>query len=82
MIVKKVNTIKFPYDALDGMEVLANVRYRGKTSLGKVTCLGNETVRIDFIHQVKAITAGQSTVFYDPNNPTDVVGGGHIHEVL
>lgn len=82
MIVKKINTIKVDYDALDGMEVLANVRYRGKTTLGKVTCLGDETVRVDFNHQVRTITAGQSTVFYDPNNPADVIGGGHIHEVL
>lgn len=82
MVVKKVNTIKVDYDALDGMEVLANVRYRGKSSLAKITCLGDEMVRVDFIHQVRTITAGQSTVFYDPNNPADVIGGGHIHEVL
>lgn len=82
MIVKKVNTIKVDYDTLDGMEVLANVRYRGKTTLGKITCLGNEALRIDFNHQVRTITAGQSTVFYDPNNPMDVIGGGHIHEVI
>jgi len=63
MIVKKVNTIKVDYDALDGMEVLANVRYRGKTTLGKITCLGDESVRIDFNHQVRTITAGQSSVF-------------------
>jgi tRNA-specific 2-thiouridylase len=82
MIVNKINTIKYSYDELDGMEVLANVRYRGRTVLGKVTCLGNESVRVDFYHQVRAITAGQSSVFYDPENPTDVIGGGHIHEVL
>jgi tRNA-specific 2-thiouridylase len=82
MIVKNVNTIKYPIEELDGMEVLANVRYRGKTSIAKVTCLGPDSVRVDFTHQVKAITAGQSTVFYDPNNPTDVIGGGHIFEVI
>jgi tRNA U34 2-thiouridine synthase MnmA/TrmU len=82
MIVNKINTIKYSYDELDGMEVLANVRYRGRTALGKVTCLGDETVRIDFYHQVRAITGGQSSVFYDPQNPSDVVGGGHIFEVL
>jgi len=82
MIVNKVNTIKYSYDDLDGMEVLANVRYRGRTVLGKITCLGDETIRIDFYHQVRAITAGQSSVFYDPLNPSDVIGGGHIHKVL
>jgi tRNA U34 2-thiouridine synthase MnmA/TrmU len=44
--------------------------------------LGNETVRIDFYHQVRAITGGQSSVFYDPENPSDVIGGGHIFQVL
>lgn len=82
MVVTKVNTVKYPYDMIDGMEVMANVRYRGKTSLGVITCLGDESIRIDFHHQVKSITPGQSTVFYDPNNPADVIGGGHIHEVV
>lgn len=53
-----------------------------KTVLGKVTCLGNDTVRIDFNHQMRAITAGQSSVFYDPSNPSDVIGGGHIHQII
>ena len=82
MIVKKVNTVKVDYNALDGMDVLANVRYRGKTSLAKITCLGDESVQVDFYHQVKTITSGQSTVFYDPNNPADVIGGGHIFDVI
>ena len=82
MIVNKVNTIKIGYNELDNIDVLANVRYRGKTSLAKVTCLGDESVRVDFYHQIKTITAGQSTVFYDPNNPSDVIGGGHIYEVF
>ena len=82
MIVNKVNAIKYSYDDLNGMEVLANVRYRGKTVLGKITCLGNETLRIDFNHQVRAITPGQSSVFYDPENPMDVLGGGYIMEVV
>ena len=82
MIVSKVNTIKYPFEALNGMEVLANVRYRGKTVLGTVTCLDNESIRIDFHHQVRAITPGQSSVFYDPENPADVIGGGHITQVV
>jgi tRNA-uridine 2-sulfurtransferase len=82
MVVNKVNTIKYGYKDLDGMDVMANVRYRGKTSLGKITCLGEETIRLDFYHQVKTITNGQSTVFYDPINPSDVIGGGHILDVI
>ena len=82
MIVKNINTIKYPFEMLDGMEVLANVRYRGKTVLGSITVIDNDTIRIDFQHQVRAITAGQSSVFYDPKAPNDVIGGGHIYEVL
>jgi len=82
MIVKNVNLIKYTYDELNGMEVLANVRYRGKTVLGVATCLGDESIRIDFHHQVKAITPGQSSVFYDSNGSYDVIGGGHISEVV
>lgn len=82
MVVSNVNTIKYPYGLLNGMEVLANVRYRGKTALGRITLLGDEKLRVDFYHQVKAISAGQSSVFYDPNKPSDVIGGGHILEVL
>jgi tRNA U34 2-thiouridine synthase MnmA/TrmU len=82
MIVKNINTIKYPFEILDGMEVLANVRYRGKTVLGSITVIDNDTIRIDFQHQVRAITAGQSSVFYDPKAPNDVIGGGHIYEVL
>ena len=82
MIVKNINTIKYPFEMLDGMEVLANVRYRGKTVLGVITVIDNDTIRLDFQHQVRAITAGQSSVFYDPKAPNDVIGGGHIYEVL
>ena len=82
MVVSNVNSIKYPYGLLNGMEVLANVRYRGRTVLGHVTCLGDNKIRIDFNHQVRAITPGQSSVFYDPANPADVIGGGYIHEVV
>jgi len=82
MIVSNVNIIKYSYALLNGMDVLANVRYRGKTVLGNVTCLGDRMIRIDFNHQIRAITAGQSSVFYDPSNPSDVIGGGHIHQVI
>ena len=82
MIVNNINTIKYSLDKLDGMNVLANVRYRGRKVLGKVTKIDDESIRIDFNHQVKAITAGQSSVFYDPLNPSDVIGGGHINKVI
>jgi len=58
------------------------MRNSNKTVLGNVTCLGDRMIRIDFNHQIRAITAGQSSVFYDPSNPSDVIGGGHIHQVI
>ena len=81
MIVKKVNLQKFGAFE-DGMEILANVRYRGSKSHARLYSLDNETVIVEFFHGVKAITPGQSSVFYDANNPSDVIGGGHIFEVL
>lgn len=81
MIVKKVNLQKFDVFE-DGMEIMANVRYRGSKSHARLYKLDNETVRVEFFHGVKAITPGQSSVFYDVNNISHVIGGGHIFEVL
>lgn len=82
MIVTNLNMIKYPLEDLDGMEVLANVRYRGRKVVGTVTVVDDNTVIINFNHVVRAITAGQSTVFYDVDHPDDVIGGGHIHSVI
>jgi len=82
MLVTNINTIKVPYDKLDGMEVQANVRYQGPKVTGKLTDMGDGVIRVDFNHQVRAIMAGQSSVFYDIEYPDDVIGGGHIHSVL
>lgn len=82
MLVTNINTVKYPLDKLDGMEVLANVRYRGPKVTGKLTNMGDGIIRVDFNHQVRAISAGQSSVFYDVNHIDDVIGGGHIHSVI
>lgn len=82
MTVRNVNGVKYPYPLLNGREVLANVRYRGSLSLAIITTVGDGKVLVEFDHQVKSITPGQSTVFYDPSAPDDVLGGGHIDEVL
>ena len=66
----------------DGMEVLANVRYRGKKVTAKINVVDDNTVIVKFNHMVKAITAGQSSVFYDKEFEDDVVGGGHIHSII
>jgi len=82
MLVTNINTIKRPFSDLDGMTVLANVRYRGRKVVATVTVMGEDLLKVTFDHQVKAITAGQSTVFYDADHPDDVIGGGHIHSVI
>jgi tRNA-specific 2-thiouridylase len=82
MMVTNLNMVKYPLSVLDGMEVLANVRYRGRKVVGRVSVVDEDTVIINFDHMVKAITAGQSSVFYDKDFPDDVIGGGHIHSVI
>lgn len=81
MIVKNINGIKYKYPMLNGMKVLANVRYRGPLALATVTTLGDGKVLVEFDHQVRSISAGQSSVFYDPESPDDVIAGGHIEVV-
>ena len=82
MIVKNINGVKYKYPMLNGMKVLANVRYRGPLALATVTTLGDGKVLVEFDHQVRSISAGQSSVFYDPETPDDVIAGGHIDVVI
>ena len=74
--------MKVPIEDLDGMTVLANVRYRGRKVVATIEVLDDDLLKLTFAHQVKAITAGQSSVFYDKDHEDDVVGGGHIHSVI
>lgn len=83
ILVKNVNWIGgIELWEANGMEVLANVRYRGVLTSAKMTVQGDTTVRLDFNHQVRGIAAGQSSVFYNPSIPDMVLGGGHIDVVF
>lgn len=82
MIVRNVNGVKVPKEDLIGKEVLANVRYRGPLNNCRISAAEGDMIRVDFHHLVSAITPGQSTVFYDTENPSHVLGGGHIYKVI
>ncbi len=58
------------------IEVEARIRYNAFVVKAKLTHLGDDRVRVDFIEPQKSVTPGQSIVFYDG----DVVLGGAIIE--
>lgn len=59
----------------DPLEVTAKIRYRAKEAEAKVTQIGEDKVKVEFKHPQRAITRGQSVVFYKDDI---VVGGGKI----
>ncbi len=64
---------------LDGeMKVTAKIRYSAKPATAVITPLGNDSVSVRFETPQRAITPGQSVVFYDGDV---VVGGGTIDAV-
>lgn len=57
----------------------AKFRYRQKDTPVTVTVIGNNNVQVDFWQQERAVTPGQSVVFYQG----DVcIGGGTIEEIM
>ncbi|NMM62832.1 tRNA 2-thiouridine(34) synthase MnmA [Clostridium sp. P21] len=78
LIAKDMNFI--PFDNLQGtMEIQAKVRYSAKPSRAWITALDNGRVKVEFENKQRAITKGQSVVFY---NDDLLVGGGVIDEIL
>lgn len=61
----------------DGQVVSAKIRYGSKEDACKVSYVADDVLRCDFINPVRAITPGQSIVFYDKDI---VLGGGIIGE--
>lgn len=60
-------------------EALVRVRHRGRRLLGRVTPLGGGRARIDLETPERAITPGQSAVFYDGDR---LIGGALIEGPL
>lgn len=78
LIAKDINFI--PFDKLeDTMEVEAKIRYSAKPSKAWITPLEDGSVKVKFENKQRAITKGQSVVFY---NKEYLVGGGIIEEIL
>ena len=61
------------------MSVTAKVRYSAKPSEAIIYPLENGKVKVSFKDKQRAITKGQSVVFYDGNV---VVGGGIIEKII
>lgn len=75
--VRSVNLMK--YSQIDApMRVIAKVRYKDEGAPAIVTPLDGDALRVTFDEPRRAITPGQSTVWYDGD---DVVGGGIIDSV-
>jgi tRNA-specific 2-thiouridylase len=70
--LQKVSSIDTP------MNVTVKIRYKDEGSEAVIEQTGDDTIAVRFNRPKKAITPGQSAVFYDGN---DVVGGGIIESV-
>ncbi len=74
MSVGKVNLMKFD-KIVDGMESVTQIRYNDPGTLSTLNNLGENTIGVDFLANVRGVAPGQSAVFYDGD---DVIGGGII----
>ncbi|WP_300383234.1 tRNA 2-thiouridine(34) synthase MnmA [Clostridium sp.] len=78
LIAKDINFI--PFEKLEEeITVTAKVRYQAIPSECTITPLEDGRVRVSFKEKQRAITKGQSVVFYNGNI---VVGGGIIEEII
>ncbi len=74
LIAERVNFI--PFDTLDKpLDVECKVRYGNKFYNATVIPESRDTVRVEFKEKARAVTPGQSVVFYDGDL---VVGGGVV----
>ena len=78
LVAKDVNFI--PFDKLEEpITVEAKVRYSGKPAEAVISPLRDGKVKVSFKEKQRAITKGQSVVFYQGNK---VVGGGIIAGII
>ena len=78
LLAKDINFI--PFDKLEkGLEVTAKVRYAGKPAEATLYPEAYGKVRVVFKDKQRAITKGQSVVFYNGNI---TVGGGIIEKIF
>jgi len=74
MNVGKINLQKYEH-ITDGMESKVMVRYLDSGTLANISNATSDTMRVDFLANVRGIAPGQSAVFYEGD---DVLGGGII----
>ena len=83
LTASKLNLVK--YDNLfDGKKLTTKIRYKDTDEIALVTQLdgsgnGEGRIKVEFEKPKRAITPGQSVVFYEGD---DLVGGAIIDEVL
>lgn len=78
MIVKEVNMMK--YDKISaGMESRTMVRYNDAGVMAQLYPEATDTMRVEFLANVRGVAPGQSAVFYEGD---DVIGGGRIYSSL
>lgn len=76
LIAKEVNFLNFDLDYLNTPRIFeSKVRYSSKLSKATVKHLGDRRIEVEFEEPQRAITRGQSVVFYDGEV---LVGGGII----
>jgi len=78
LIAKDINFIAFD-SLICEMEVQAKIRYSAIPTKAKIIPIEGNKVKVVFYDKVRAITKGQSVVFYDGEI---VLGGGIIEEIL
>lgn len=80
LICKETNFMAI--EKLEGpMTIIAKTRYLSKPAKAVITPLEGDRVKVTFLQEERAITKGQSVVFYDENYEY-VVGGGIIDILL
>ncbi|HZK25932.1 MAG TPA: tRNA 2-thiouridine(34) synthase MnmA [Thermoclostridium sp.] len=78
LIASDLNWI--PFDNLhNSRKVNAKVRYSAKETEAEISRIDNDKIRVEFTSPQRAITPGQSIVFYDGDV---VLGGGVIEEQI
>ncbi|WAM34674.1 tRNA 2-thiouridine(34) synthase MnmA [Caldicellulosiruptor morganii] len=78
LIASDLNFI--PFDRLESeIEVMAKIRYTAREAKAKVVPIENNKVLVKFYEKQRAITPGQSVVFYSNDI---VIGGGIIEKAL
>ncbi|MER3524068.1 MAG: tRNA 2-thiouridine(34) synthase MnmA [Ignavibacteria bacterium] len=78
LIAANVNMQKYP-DCSTPRRVHAKIRYKDDGAMATIVDVGEGRVRVVFDERRRAITPGQSVVFYEGD---DIVGGGVIESVL